>query len=326
MARISPEGYYRFAQTDRFQITYGGAEANALISLANFGAETVYVTKLPENDMAEAALRQLKAHGVDVSHVVRGGERMGLYFCERGAAQRSSKVIYDRKYAAVAAAKPSEYDWEAAFEGVNWFHWTGITPALSDDCAAALLDACRTAKAHGVTISCDLNFRSNLWSAEKAGKVMTQLMEYVDVCIANEEHCGLLFGVKPDADVTDREEGYKQVARKLSLQFNIPTVVITVRSGKNSSDNSVSAMLYKDNEYFTSRTYDVHIVERIGGGDALAGGLIYALQNGWCRRDVIEFAVAAEALKHSVEGDYNEVSVAEVQTLASGAGAGRVQR
>lgn len=330
MGRLSPVGYKRFVQADSFEMIYGGGEANVAVSLANFGLESAYVTKLPENDIGNAALRSLRAHGVDTSCIVRGGERLGLYYCEKGASQRPSKVIYDRKYSSISMAERSDFDWERIFAGADWFHFTGITSALSDPCAKICLDACRAAKRLGLTVSCDLNFRKNLWSREKAGQVMGELMPFVDVAIANEEDCEKVFGIRAEnTDVTGGKlstDGYRDVAKQLSDRFSVPTVAITLRSSISASDNNWAAMLYRDGEYFLSRTYALHIVDRVGGGDSFGAGLIYALMNHYDGQAAIEFAVAASALKHTIEGDMNEVSVAEVKALAGGDGSGRVQR
>lgn len=330
MGRLSPVGYKRFVQADAFEMVYGGGEANVAVSLANFGLKSAYVTKLPENDIGTAALRSLRAHGVDVSGIVRGGERLGLYYCEKGASQRPSKVIYDRKYSSISTAERSDFDWERIFAGANWFHFTGITPALSDSCAEICLDACRAAKRLGLTVSCDLNFRKNLWTGEKAGRVMGELMPFVDVAIANEEDCEKVFGIRAEnTDVTGGKlstDGYRDVAKQLSDRFSVPTVAITLRSSISASDNNWAAMLYRDGEYFFSRTYALHIVDRVGGGDSFGAGLIYALMNHYDGQAAIEFAVAASALKHTIEGDMNEVSVPEVKALAGGDGSGRVQR
>ena len=330
MGRLSPVGYKRFVQADTFEVIYGGGEANVAASLANFGMDAAYVTKLPDNDIGRSALRTLRAHGVDTSKIAWGGERLGLYYCEKGASQRPSKVVYDRKYSSISAATVADFDWRKIFEGVSWFHFTGITPALSDSCAEICLDACRTAKEMGVTVSCDLNFRKNLWTTEKAGRVMGELMPFVDVAIANEEDCEKVFGIKASGtDITGGKlshDGYKDVAKQLSERFNIPTVAITLRGSISASDNNWAAMLYANGEYHFSRNYAVHIVDRVGGGDSFGAGLIYALTNGYTAGDALEFAVAASALKHSIEGDMNEVSVAEVKALAGGDGSGRVQR
>ncbi len=330
MGRLAPVDYKRFVQTNSFELTYGGGEANVSVSLANFETEASFVTRLPANDIARAALRTLMAHGVDVSDVAFGGDRLGLYYCEKGASQRPSKVIYDRKYSSISTATTADFDWKKIFEGADWFHFTGITPALSDSCAEICLDACKTAKEMGVTVSCDLNFRKNLWTSEKAGRVMGELMPYVDVAIANEEDCEKVFGIKADnTDITGGKlshDGYREVAKKLSERFHIPTVAITLRGSISASDNNWAAMLYRDGEYYFSRSYALHIVDRVGGGDSFGAGLIYATKNGYSAQETIEFAVAASALKHSIEGDMNEVSVAEVKALAGGDGSGRVQR
>ena len=330
MARFNPMGYGRFVQAHEMEISYGGGEANVAVSLAGFGKEATFVTKLPDNDLTKSALRSLKAHDVDVSDIVFGGDRMGIYFIEKGAAQRPSKVIYDRKYSSVSMAKKEDFDWKKIFTDAEWFHFTGITPALSDSCAEICLEACRIAKEMGVTVSCDLNFRKNLWTSEKANQIMSTLMPYVDVAIANEEDCEKVFGIKAeDTDVTGgtiSTDGYKNVAKQLSEKFNIPTVAITLRESLSASDNKWSAMLYNHGEYFFSKKYQIHIVDRVGGGDSFGAGLIYSLVTGKTTAQAIEFAVAASALKHSVEGDYNMVSVSEVMNLAGGDASGRVQR
>ena len=330
MGRINPMGYQRFVQAKEYEISYAGGEANVAVSLANYGADASYVTKLPQNDIAEAALRDLRAHKVDVSDIVFGGERLGLYFVEKGASQRASKVIYDRKYSSISMAERSDFDWDKIFDGADWFHFTGITPALSDACAEICMDACKAAKKHNVTVSCDLNFRKNLWTSEKAGKVMAGLMEYVDVAIANEEDCEKVFGIKAqNTDITGgslSKDGYIEVAKTLSEKFSIPTVAITLRGSISANDNNWAAMLYKDGEVFFSKNYLIHIVDRVGGGDSFGGGLIYALREGYSNQDAIEFAVAASCLKHTIEHDFNEVSVAEVRNLMGGDGSGRVQR
>ncbi len=330
MLRLAPPGYLRFTQADTFTATYGGGEANVAVSLANYGMDAAFVTKLPENDIGQAAVNSLRRYGVDVSKIVRGGPRVGIYYLEKGASQRPSKVIYDRAGASIALAQPGDFDWDSIFEGVSWFHFTGITPALGDNVAACCLEACKAAKAKNITVSCDLNFRKNLWTSEKAGQVMGQLMEYVDVCIANEEDAEKVFGIRAEAtDVTTgklNHDGYREVASKLKERFGFSKVAITLRTSISANDNKWAAMLYDGEEYYFSKSYDVHIVDRVGGGDSFGGGLIYALLAGKSSKDALEFAVAASCLKHSIEGDYNSVSVKEVETLAGGDGTGRVQR
>ena len=330
MARLNPVGYLRMVQAEQLEISYAGGEANVAVSLANYGKDASFVTKLPDNDLTKSAMRKLRGYGVDVSDIVLGGERMGIYFVEKGASQRASKVIYDRKYSAISMAKPEDFDWDKIFDGTEWFHFTGITPALSDEAAKVCLDACKKAKEKGITVSCDLNYRNKLWSSEKAGQVMAGLMEYVDVAIGNEEDCEKVFGIKSEGtNVTGgslAKEGYTVVADTLSKRFNIPTVAITLRSSLSASDNKWAGMLYVNGKSYFSKEYLVHIVDRVGGGDSFGGGLIYALSSGYGPQKAIEFAVAASCLKHSIEHDFNEVTVDEVTKLMDGDGSGRVQR
>ena len=330
MLRLAPEGYYRFVQADTLGATYGGGEANVAVSLANFGMDARFVTKLPTHEIGQAAVNSLRRYGVDTSYITRGGDRVGIYFLEKGASQRPSKVIYDRAGSSIATAKPEDFDWKTIFEGVDWFHFTGITPALNDTVAAICLEACKAAKEAGAVISCDLNYRNKLWSKEKAGKVMAELCEYVDVCIANEEDAADVFGIKAaNTDVTKgtvNQEGYRDVAAQLADRFGFSKVAITLRESISANDNNWSAMLYDGSDYYFSKKYSMHIVDRVGGGDSFGGGLIYALLNGYDSQGAIEFAVAASCLKHSVEGDFNMVSVDEVTKLAGGDGSGRVQR
>lgn len=330
MLRLAPEGYYRFLQAESFGATFGGGEANVAVSLANYGLDAAFVTKLPKHEIGQMAVNSLRKFGVDTSKIIRGGERVGIYFVEKGASQRPSKVIYDRAYAAIALADTSDFDWDAIFEGVDWFHFTGITPALGDNVAAICLEACKAAKAHGVKVSCDLNYRKKLWSREKAGKVMAELMPYVNVCIANEEDASDVFGINAaNTDVTSgkvNHEGYRDVAKQLKDRFGFDYVAITLRSSISANDNDWAAMLYDGNECYFSRQYHMHIVDRVGGGDSFGAGLIYSMLSGKSAQDTIEFAVAASCLKHSIEGDYNMVSVAEVESLAGGNASGRVQR
>lgn len=330
MLRLAPEGYLRFLQAEKFQATFGGAEANVAVSLANYGLDAAFVSKLPTHEIGQAVVNSLRKFGVDTSKIVRGGERVGVYYCEKGASQRPSKVIYDRAYSAIAMAKKSDFDWDKIFDGVEWFHFTGITPALSDEMAEICEEACKAAKAKNITISCDLNYRKKLWTKEKAGQVMDKLCHYIDYCIANEEDAKDVFGI--EADNTDiysgklNHEGYISVAKKLTDRFNFKGVAITLRESKSANDNDWSAMLYTDEKAYFSKKYSIHIVDRVGGGDSFGGGLIYSLVSGYEPQQAIEFAVAASCLKHSIEGDYNLVSIAEVQNLAGGDASGRVQR
>jgi len=330
MLRLAPEGYYRFVQAKSFGATYGGGEANVAVSLANFGVDTAFVTKLPKHEIGQCAVNKLREFGVNTSMIVRGGSRVGIYFLEKGASQRPSKVIYDRAGSSIAQATDADFDWNAVFEGATWFHFTGITPALGDNVVEICLSACKAAKAKGLTVSCDLNYRKNLWSKDKAGQVMAGLMQYVDVCIANEEDAADVFGIHAEnTDVTTGKvshDGYKQVAKKLAERFGFQEVAITLRESISANDNYWAAMLYDGASYYFSKKYPVHIVDRVGGGDSFGGGLIYASLEGMQLQEAIEFAVAASCLKHAVEGDLNHVSVDEVKKLAGGDASGRVQR
>ena len=330
MLRLAPEGYYRFVQAESFGATYGGGEANVAVSLANFGLDAAFVTKLPRHEIGQAAVNSLRRYGVDTSLITRGGDRVGIYFLEKGASQRPSKVIYDRAGSSIATAEASDFDWDAIFEGADWFHFTGITPALGTGIAEICLDACRAAKARGIKISCDLNYRKKLWTRDEARRVMSKLCEYVDVCIANEEDAKDVFGIEAEnTDITGgrlNHEGYKSVARQLADRFHFETVAITLRTSISASENNWAAMLYTDEKYYFSREYNIKIVDRVGGGDSFGAGLIYSILSGKAPQDALEFAVAASCLKHSIEGDFNQVSVAEVETLSGGDGSGRVQR
>ncbi len=330
MLRLAPEGYYRFFQNDRMQATFGGGEANVAVSLANYGMDASYVTKLPSHAIGQSAINSLRALGVDTKDIVRGGERVGIYYLEKGASQRGSVCIYDRAYSAIQLAKREDFDWDKIFDGADWFHFTGITPAIGGNLVDICLDACKAAKAKGVKISCDLNYRGKLWTREEARKAMTELCKYVDVCISNEEDAKDVFGI--EAENTDiyggklDKEGYKSVAKQLMDTFSFEKVAITLRSSISASDNDWAGMLYDGENYCFSKEYHLHIVDRVGGGDSFGGGLIYALLSGKDTQSAIEFAVAASALKHSIEGDYNRVGVSEVEKLAGGDGSGRVQR
>lgn len=330
MLRLAPVGYHRFFQNDRMQATFGGGEANVAVSLANYGLDSVYVTKLPEHAIGQAAVDSLRSFGVDTSKVIRGGQRVGLYFLEKGASQRGSVCIYDRAHSALSEASLSDFDWDEILDGADWFHFTGITPALCENVVEICKVALKTAKAKGVKVSCDLNYRGKLWTREKAREVMTELCRYVDVCIANEEDAKDVFGM--EAENTDiyggklNYEGYKSVAKQLADKFGFEKVAITLRTSVSASDNDWAGMLYDGENYYFSKSYHLHIVDRVGSGDSFGGGLIYALLSGKTSREAIEFAVAASALKHSIEGDYNRVSVSEVEKLAGGDGSGRVLR
>lgn len=330
MLRLNPEGYLRFVQADKFSASYAGGEANVAVSLANYGCDAHYVTVLPKHEIGQMTLNSLRRYGVNVDDIYREGDRMGVLYLEKGASQRPSKVIYDRKYSAISMKDPSTYDWKNIFSGAEWFHFTGISPALSKEMAQATLDAARTAKEMGISVSCDLNFRGNLWSREEAGKTMEQLMPYVDVCIANEEDAADVFGIHAEGtDVTTGQishEGYVDVAKKLTERFNFKTVAITLRGSISANDNNWAGMLYTEGKSYFSKNYLVRLVDRVGGGDSFGGGLVYGLLENKTPQATIEFAVAASALKQATEGDYNLSSVAEVEKLAGGDGSGRVQR
>ena len=330
MLRLAPEGYLRFFQNDTMQATFGGGEANVAVSLANYGMDASFVTKLPAHAIGQGAVNSLRGLGVDTKDIVRGGDRVGIYFLEKGASQRGSVCIYDRAHSAIQEAKREDFDWDKIFDGADWFHFTGITPALGENLVEICIDACKAAKSKGVKISCDLNYRGKLWTRAQAREAMTKLCEYVDVCISNEEDAKDVFGI--EAENTDiyggklDKEGYKSVAKQLMDTFKFEKVAITLRSSISANDNDWAGMLYDGENYCFSKEYHLHIVDRVGGGDSFGGGLIYSLLSGKDSQSAIEFAVAASALKHSIEGDYNRVTVSEVEKLAGGDASGRVQR
>lgn len=330
MLRLSPPGYQRFVQAESFDVVYGGGEANVAVSLANYGLDSYFVTKVPKHEIGQAAVNHLRRFGVNTEYIARGGDRLGIYFLEMGASQRPSKVVYDRANSAISQVKPGEFDWDKIFAGADWFHFTGITPALGDGAAEVTLEAVKAAKTKGIKVSADLNYRKKLWTPEKANRVMSGLMEYVDIAIGNEEDAEKVFGIKAaSTDITTgklNEEGYREVAKELADRFGFEKVAITLRESISASDNNWSALLYDGREAYRSRIYKVHIVDRVGGGDSFAGGLIYSLLSGKSTREALEFAVAASCLKHTIFGDFNLVSTAEVETLAGGDASGRVQR
>lgn len=330
MLRLAPNNYERFFQTDQFQATFGGGEANVSVSLANYGIDTAFVTKLPDTAIGEGAIRVLRSFGVDTSKIVRGGGRVGIYFLEKGASQRGSVCIYDRAHSAIAEATQSDFDWDEIFEGAEWFHFTGITPALGENLVEICKAACEAAKRKGIKISCDLNYRGKLWAKAQANVVMTELCKYVDVCIANEEDAKDVFGIEAeDTDIYGgklNKAGYESVARQLMDRFGFEKVAITLRTSISANDNDWAGMLYDGDKAYYSKEYHLHIVDRVGGGDSFGAGLIYGMLQGMEPQDTIEFAVAASALKHSIEGDFNRVTVEEVYKLAKGDGSGRVQR
>ena len=333
MLRLSPPGHSRIVQAQQFEVTFGGGEANVAVSLANFGLESYYLTKLPPHEVGQAALNHLRRFGVRTDYIVRGGDRLGIYFLETGASQRASKVIYDRAHAAITTLTPQEVDWEAVFQDAAWFHWTGITPALGENARRCLRRACEAARDAGATISCDLNFRKKLWTEEQAQAYMRPMMEWVDVCLSNEEDAEKTLGLKAgDTDVEAArldEAGYIQLARQLKEEFGFRAVAITLRESFSASLNGWSALLLDDRDCkspYRSRRYEIQLVDRVGGGDAFAAGLIYGLLTMTDSRKALEFAVAASCLKQTIPGDFNHVTVEEVKRLAEGGGSGRVER
>ena len=330
MLRLSPEGNDRFIQSESLRIIPGGGEANVAVSLANYGHDAYFVSKLPKHEIGQIAVNGLRRYGVNTEFIARGGDRVGLYYAETGAYMRPSKVIYDRAHSAIAEADPSDFDFDKIMEGAQWFHWSGITPAISDKAAELTKLACEAAKRHGVTVSVDLNFRKKLWTSEKAISVMRPLMKYVDVCIGNEEDAQLCLGFKPDADVeggkTDAE-GYYGIFKGMMKEFGFKYVVSTLRESLSATHNGWKALIYDGKEFYQSKHYDINpIIDRVGGGDSFSGGLIHGLLTKETQGEALEFAVAASALKHTIPGDFNLVSADEVESLAGGNANGRVQR
>jgi len=333
MLRLSTPGYQRFLQAQRFDASYGGGEANVAVALAGFGMDSTFVTRLPKHEIGESALQAVRRYGVKTDDIVRGGERLGIYFLETGASQRPSKVIYDRANSSISQIKPGDIGWDDVFKDKDWFHWTGITPALGEGPAKSLEQACKAAKKAGVTISCDLNFRSKLWTEEQAQEVMVPLMDYVDVCIANEEDAqrslGFSAGKTNVEEANLDDEGYVDLAKSLKKEFGFETVAITLRESYSASKNGWSALLHDNKdcaEPKRSTRYNITIVDRVGGGDSFASGLIYGLLNKNNTKDALEFAVAASCLKHTIPGDFNLVSAEEVEKLIESGGSGRVER
>ncbi len=330
MMRLSTPEHQRFAQADRFDVVYGGGEANVAVSLANYGMEAHFITKLPDNPLGQCAINHLREFGVHTESIARGGERVGIYFLEHGASMRASQVVYDRAHASIAEATAADFDFDAIFKDADWFHFTGITPALSKEAAQLTEEALKAAKRHGVTVSVDLNYRKKLWSPSEAKAVMTNLMQYVDVCIGNEEDAEKVLGFKPgSSDVTQGEleiESYKSIFKQMQEQFNFKYVVTTLRESHSASDNGWSALAYDGKEFYESKKYEVRIIDRVGGGDSFAAGFIYGILEKSDYKYALEFAVGASALKHTIQGDFNLVTVAEVETLIQGDASGRVQR
>ena len=333
MLRLSTPNNEKFIQADEFDINYGGGEANVAVSCANYGHKAEFVTAVPDNEIGECAIAALRKYGVEVDHIAKCGERLGIYYLETGAAMRPSKVVYDRAHSSISTATAADFDFDAIFEGADWFHFTGITPAISDAAAVLTEEALKAAKKHGVTVSCDLNFRKKLWSSEKAQKVMKNLMQYVDVCIGNEEDAELVLGYKPGkTNVTSGElelAGYQSIFEQMTRDFHFKYAISSLRVSHSASDNGWSACIYngETGEFYHSKSYRISpIVDRVGGGDSFAGGTICGFLDGKDWKAALEFGVAASALKHTIPGDFNLVSRKEVEALAGGDGSGRVQR
>lgn len=320
MLRLTCPGYMRITQTDSFDITYAGSEANVAVSLALFGHESDFVTKFPENDVGQAAVNELRRYGVETAHIVRGGPRLGVYYIEKGASQRSGKVIYDRAGSSIATAKAEEFDWDGVFRDADWFHFSGITPALGGEMPEACLAAVKAAKQRGMTVSCDLNYRAKLWSKEEAGRVMNLLMPYVDVCIANDAEVRAMFGIVPEY-TSDERAASASIARQVCDRFGCRTVAVTLLNEYSSSGNTWSGMLYQDGEAYFARTYDVHVVDRVGCGDSFGAGIINAMLRGWDGQKTIEFGVAAGAVKMTIEYDFCLADEDEILAVMSGDGA-----
>lgn len=330
MLRLSTPGNKRFVQSDSFDAVFGGGEANVAVSCANYGHEVYFVSKLPEHEIGQSAINALRKYGVKTDYIARGGDRIGIYYLETGVSMRPSKVIYDRAHSAIAEASATDFDFDKIMEGASWFHWSGITPAISEKAARLTELACQAAKRHHVTVSVDLNFRKKLWTKEQAQAVMRPLMQYVDVCIGNEEDAELCLGFKPDADVVGGKtdaEGYKSIFAAMADEFGFKYVISTLRESFSASHNGWKAMIYNGKEFYVSKRYDITpIIDRVGGGDAFSGGIIHGLLTMETQAEALEFAVAASALKHTINGDFNLVSEEEVKALAGGDASGRVQR
>jgi len=330
MLRLSTPGFERFVQSDSFDVTYGGGEANVAVAVSNYGLNGVFVTRVPDNAIGQAAINHIRRYGVDTQFIARGGNRLGIYFLETGASMRASQVIYDRANASISEVDESEFDFEKIFEGADWFHTTGITPALSDKAAALTEAALKAAKAKGITTSIDLNYRKKLWTKEKAREVMTRLCQHVDVCIGNEEDADTTLGFKSEGtDITKGElnlEGYKSVFKQMKEKFGFKYIASTLRESHSASDNGWSALVYDGTEFYHTKQYEVRIVDRVGSGDSFASGFIYGLATGMPMNEAAEFGVAASALKHTIPGDLNHATLSDVKELMKGDASGRVQR
>lgn len=330
MLRLSTPGFERFIQADSFDVNYGGGEANVAVSLANYGHDAAFVSKLPDNAIGDCAIGTLRKYNVNTDFIARGGDRVGIYFLETGASMRPSKVVYDRARSSIAEAVPEDFDFDKIFDGADWFHFTGITPAISKSAALLTEAALKAAKAKGLTVSVDLNYRKKLWTTEEAKKVMTNLMQYVDVCIGNEEDADKVLGFKPKGTDVESGEldlaGYRDICQQMIEKFNFKYVVSSLRESYSASDNGWSGCIYDGKEFYQSRKYNIRLVDRVGGGDSFAAGVICGLLDGKDMKDALEFGVAASALKQTILGDINLSSRQEVDALVGGDASGRVQR
>ncbi|MEF9892538.1 sugar kinase [Anaerorhabdus sp.] len=330
MLRLSTSGNMRFVQSDNFDVVYGGGEANVAVSLANYNHDAYFVTKLPKHEIGQSAVNALRNYGVHTDYIARGGERVGIYYLETGASMRPSKVIYDRAHSAIAEADENDFDFDEIMKDASWFHWSGITPAISDKAANLLEQACIAAKKQGATISVDLNFRKKLWTKEKAQSIMRPLMKYVDVCIGNEEDAELCLGFKPKANVEKGEtnaEGYYEIFKEMRDVFGFKVIASTLRESISATCNGWKALIYNGDSFYISKRYEINpIIDRVGGGDSFSGGLIHGLLTKETQGEALEFAVAASALKHTIPGDFNLITIDEVEALVKGESSGRVQR
>lgn len=330
MLRLSSPGYTRFVQSNSFDVCYGGGEANVAVALSQYGFDAYFISKLPKHEIGQSAVNALRNYGVKTDYIVRGGDRVGIYFLENGASMRPSKVIYDRANSAIAETDANEYDFDKIFKDADWFHFSGISPAISHKAAVLTEEALKAAKKHNVTVSVDLNYRKKLWTPAEAQKTMTSLMKYVDICIGNEEDAEKVLGFKPGhSDVSSGNlelDGYKSIFKQMRDQFGFKFIVTTLRESHSAFDNTWSALIYDGKEFYQSRKYDIHIVDRVGGGDSFSAGLICGMLDGKDMKASLEYAVAASALKHTIPGDFNLVSREEIDTLVKGDASGRVQR
>lgn len=330
LVRLSPPGYLRFSQANSFELNYTGAEANVCVALSHMGMKTDFVTKLPKNDIAYAGVAEMRKHGVGVDNIAYGGERIGVFYAEKGASQRPSRIVYDRKHSSIAESCLTDFDWDEIFKNAYWFHLTGITPALSQTIGRVCVEICKIAKERKLIVSLDLNYRKNLWSTEEAQKTITKILPYVDVLIANEEDAEKVLGIKATSSDVEKgvlsNEGYIEVAQKIEAEYNIHTISISMRRSISASDNDWGAMLYINNSPYFSSRYNIHLIDRIGGGDSFAAGIIYALANDFDPIHTIEYAAATSCLKQTIEKDFSISTVEEIEKLVNGNSSGRVER